>query len=246
MSSIKNSNVSFAGDGNVVGSHNSVTVQKRVVNNHHSKSEEKENRQLVFALLILVGFAAAFMSYYFAKYSDYIYISARFVSLIEVLLAVLGAYLHLEDEDYMSVYKYLLAATVTAVISVVLMEGHENYPAQLLDMANQSGSLKDFWCGLNVYGRQVALLHALTIGIGLAISTLVLMPATIVQPILKLFVGYVEVEEGGFFDHASSWFLIGTTGVIAAIVFYFHTAPGFETWTSIVKNPSTLIFCNNA
>lgn len=244
MSSIKKSNVSISGDGNVVGSHNSVTVQKRVVNNHHSKSEEKENGQLFFALLILLGFAAAFMSYYFAKYSDHIYISARVVSLFEFLLAMLGAYLHRHDEDYVQLWKYLAAATVAAVISVVLMEGHAAYPSELLTMANQTDSLKNFWCGLNVYGRQIALLHALTVGIGLAISTLILIPATIVQPVMTFFTGYMEGDDGSFFEHSSSWFVIGLTGVIAAIVFYFHTSPGFETWTSLVKNPSTLIFCN--
>lgn len=241
--------VGIRGDGNAVGNNNRITVIKQ--QNHHYGGGGKNKggggrgteADWILPAGIGLAIALALASFYFALYSETIYLVLRIVAGVEALGALWAAYLYSQHESYAITTK-MVVVTVFATFGFIALTGaHDNYPQEIIHLAQQSGGVRGFWCGLNVYGKQLALLHTLTAGIGFSIGLLFLLPVTAVA----VFFGYFEfaVTESAYanLEKLSSWVMVAMGGIFLIAAIYFHTQAGWDTWTTFIKEPPSFLLC---
>jgi hypothetical protein len=233
------------GDGNAVGNNNRITVIKQ--QNHHygggNKTKGGGKDDGIGAAAIAMTLALAGASFYFALYSETIYIVLRILAGLEAIGAVWAIYLYGQREAYAIATKMVVVAALSTIGYFALTAAHENYPKEIVDLAQHSGGVRTFWCGLNVYGRQLALLHTLTAGIGFSIGLLFLLPVCTVATFFGYFEIAVSESTYGWLARMSSWVLIVLGGFFICTASYFHTPAGWNTWSESIKEPPSLLFC---
>jgi len=238
--------VGIQGDGNAVGNNNRITVIKQ--KNHHygggNKNGDGDKNDGIGAIAIVIALALTGASFYFTRYSEMIYIVLRALAGLEVIGAVWAFYLYSQREAYAIAIKMIVVTALSAIGYLALTAAQENYPTEIIHLAQQSESVRTFWCGLNVYGRQLALLHTLTAGLGFSIGLLFLLPACTVATFFGYFEIAVSESTYGWLERISSWVLLAFGGFFICVASYFHTPAGWDTWSQFVKNPPSLVFCS--
>lgn len=237
--------VGIQGDGNAVGNNNRITVikQQRHYYGGRNKNGDGEEGGGIGAIAIAIALALAGASFYFALYSEVIYLVLRTLAGLEVIGAAWAIYLYSQRDAPEIVIKMTVVAALSVIGYFGLTVAQANYPNQIVHLAQQSEGIRTFWCGLNVYGRQLALLHTLTAGLGFAIGLLFLLPVCTVAT----FFGYFEIAVSettyGWLERMSSWVLITLGGFFVCIASYFHTPAGWNTWSEFIKEPPSLLLC---
>jgi len=96
---------------------------------------------------------------------------------------------------------------------------------------------------LSVFGKQVALLHALTASLGFAVGLLFLLPVTAISVFFGCF--ELPVSESAYLslERWSSWLGVVVGGVFLFAASYFHTPAGWDTWSRFIKEPPSLLIC---
>jgi len=242
MSSI----VGIQGDGNAVGNNNRITVIKQ--QSHHygggNKNSGGDKDDGIGAIAIVIALALAGASFYFALYSEMIYIVLRTLAGLEVIGAVWAIYLYSQREAHAIAIKMIVVAVLSAIGYLALSTAQANYPADIAQLAQQSEGVRTFWCGLSVHGRQLALLHTLTAGLGFSIGLLFLLPVCTVATFFGYFEIAVSESTYEWLERLSSWVLVAFGGFFVCAASYFHTSAGWNTWTEFIKEPPSLMFCN--
>lgn len=236
--------VEIQGDGNAVGNNNRITVIKQ--QNHHyrgGKNGDGEKGGGIGAIAIAMALALAGASFYFALYSEVIYLVLRTLAGLEAIGAAWAIYLYSQRDAPEIVIKMTVVAALSAIGYFGLTVAQANYPNQIVHLAQQSEGFRTFWCGLNVYGRQLALLHALTAGIGFAVGLLFLLPVCTVATIFGYFDIAVSETTYTWLERMSSWLLITLGGLFVCTASYFHTPAGWNTWSEFIKEPPTFLLC---
>jgi len=237
--------VGIRGDGNAVGDNNRITVIKQ--QNHHygggGKNKGGAKNDWIGPVAVGLTIALAAASFYFALYSETIYLVLRILAGVEAIGSLWAAYLYSQHESYAISIKMLVVMALAAFGYIALTGAHDNYPKEIIGLAQQAGGVRGFWCGLNVYGKQLALLHTLTAGTGFSMGLLFLLPITGVA----VFFGYFElpVSESAYatLERLSSWVMVVVGAVLIITASYFHTEAGWDTWSAYIKEPPSLMFC---
>ncbi len=237
--------VGIQGDGNAVGNNNRITVIKQ--QNHHyggrNKNSDGDKGGGIGAIAIAIALALAGASFYFALYSEMIYLMLRTLAGLEAMGAVWAIYLYSQHDAPAIVIKMVVVAALSTIGYFGLTVAQANYPTEIVHLAQQSGGVRTFWCGLSVYGRQLALLHALTVGLGFSIGLLFLLPVCTVATYFGFFEIAVSESTYGWLERVSSWGLVALGGFFVCIASYFHTEAGWNTWTGLIQEPPSLLFC---
>lgn len=239
------SSVGIRGDGNAVGNNNRITVINQ--QNHHygggkNNGGGKDDWIGPAAIGLTVALAAA--SFYFALYSETIYLVLRIVAGVQAIGALWAAYLYSQQESYAITRKMLVVMALAAFGYIALTGAHENYPKEIIGFAQQAGDVRGFWCGLNVYGKQLALLHTLTAGTGFSMGLLFLLPVTVVAVFFGYFELPVSASTYAILDRFSSWAMVVFGGVFILAASYFHTPAGWDTWSKFIKEPPSFMLCS--
>ena len=236
--------VEIQGDGNAVGNNNRITFIKQ--QNHHYRGGNDGNGEKgggIGAIAIAIAIALAGASFYFALYSEVIYLVLRTLAGLEAIGAAWAIYLYSQRDAPEIAIKMTVVTALSVVGYLGLTVAQANYPNQIVHLAQQSEAVRTFWCGLNVYGRQLALLHALTAGLGFAIGLLFLLPVCAVAT----FFGYfdIPVSETTYakLERMFSWVLITLGGLFVCAASYFHTPTGWNTWSELIKEPPSFLLC---
>lgn len=236
--------VGIHGDGNAVGNNNRIAVIKQQ-NNHYGggkKGKDDANDWIMpTAFGLTIALAAA--SFYFALYSETIYLVLRITAGLEVIGALWAAYLYSQHESYAITIKMFFVMVLAAIGYLAATAAQENYPKEIIDLAQQADGVRGFWCGLGLYGKQLALLHTLTAGVGFSIGLLFLLPITAVAVFFGSFELAVSESAYAKLERLSSWAMVIFGGILLIAASYFHTPAGWDTWSALIKEPPSLRFC---
>lgn len=160
--------IQINGNGNAVGNGNRVThVNKTIINNHGgsgSGGSDGKGKGAGGELAIAGGIgsviALAALSFWFTRYAEVIYKILILLSLTSGGFGVMAAAKQFYDSNYL---EGLRSASVTAVAFLTFLAvsaASDTMPADLTEFA-QNGTFTSFWCGLNLFGQQVASQHSI-------------------------------------------------------------------------------------
>lgn len=182
-------------------------------------------------IVVIVG-----LCYYFARNADAVYLALRMAAAVLGLSAMIAAVAYAFTGGY-SVAIRCTAVALAAMAAVSFIGiAHENYPAELINLANQA-DIKTFWCSLLPYGRQLALLHLASAGLGFGLGLAVLSGAAIL-PLLIFVMQYVGASSERLERTATSLTSIGILlfgGALIGLACYAHTPDGLAQWLGVVK-----------
>lgn len=245
MSKYQKTLVGIMGDGNAVGNHNRITVIKREEHHHHhhrGRSNE-EGTDSVGKISVLVVVAVITACYYFSRYADDIYGALEMVGWSEAWIALIAAGAYSRRGAYGVASRVLVAMFCALGVATVSSIASGGYPPDIVEFAQQTESLKTFWCSLNVYGRQLALLHTLVAAFVLTPAALLLLGPTLITA----FFGIVEMEVSESFyrvlERVTSWLPIAVAGFLVALAAYAHSDAGWNTWAEFLRNPPAWPLC---
>jgi len=244
MSEYQRTIVGIRGDGNAVGDNNQITVVKNEKHHHHhggGPNEDGTGSVWTIAALVLVAIVAA--CYYFSRNAEDIYLALEVAGWGEALAALIATGVYARRGSYGVAAKAAVVMFCALGVLTVSSVASDKYPADVVGLAQRTESFKTFWCGLSVYGRQLALLHTLVAGIVLTPAALLLLAPTLVTT----FFGVVEMEVTASFYKAvelvTSWVLIAVAGILVALATYAHSDAGWNIWAEKVRNPPAWPFC---
>lgn len=242
MSDYRNARVSINGDGNAVGDNNRITVNKKE-EHHHGGGREKDDGSWIWGVAMLALIAIAASCYYFSRHANAIYRTLEVVGGIESLAAMVATAVYANRTAYGIAGK--AAATMACGIGVVFisMQASAHYNPGIVELAMGTESFKTFWCSLNVYGRQLALLHTVAGSIILIPAALLLLGPTI----LLAFFAAVDMEVTSAFDRTverlTSWRFIVIAAVLMVIAGFAHSEAGWKMWSEEIQNPPAWPLC---
>lgn len=244
MSKYQKTLVGIMGDGNAVGDNNRITVVKREEHHHHHRGRSnEEGTESVGKIAILVLVAVIAACYYFSRYADDIYMVLEMAGWCEAWVALIAAAAYTRREAYGVATRALIAMFCALGVATVSSIASGSYPPDIVEFAQQTESLKTFWCSLNVYGRQLALLHTLVAAFALTPAALLLLGSTLITA----FFGIVEMEVSASFyrviERATSWLPIAVAGFLVALAAYAHSDAGWNTWAEFLRNPPAWPLC---
>ena len=237
--------VGIRGDGNAVGDNNRITVIKQQTYHYGGggKNGGGGKGDWIGPAAIGLTIALAAASFYFALYSETIYLVLRTLAGVEAVGALWAAYLYSQHDSYAITTKMAVVSVLATLGYIALTGAHGNYPKEIIGLAQQAGGVRGFWCGLNVYGKQLALLHTLTAGTGFSMGLLFLLPVTGVAVFFGYFELPVSASTYATLERLSSWAMVVFGGAFLAAAGYFHTPAGWDTWSTFIKEPPSLMFC---
>ncbi|MBB6582832.1 hypothetical protein [Ralstonia solanacearum] len=236
----------IAGNGNVVGHNNRFTVNNTYIGrgsgngggNGKNCGDGGDGINLlgvgVLAIVVIVG-----LCYYFARNAEAVYLALRMASAVFGLLAMVSTI------AFASTGRYSVAIRCTAValaaMAAVSFIGTalENYPVEITNLANQA-DIKTFWCSLLPYGRQLALLHLASAGLGFGLGLMVLAGAAIL-PLLIFAMHYVGASSERLERTATRLTSIGVLLLGCALIglaCYAHTQDGLAQWLGMTAKLS--------
>lgn len=250
MSNIRGRDISISGDGNAVGDNNRLTVVKHEKHHHHHQSSSsrsgaggssEEVAPLVFGLGFLMIAACVVGSYLFALHASVVYIVLHLLLGAELVAAAVMLYQGF-DEDGVLDPKLIVMLVLSMLASGVLLAVHASYQEDLTTIAQAASSAKQFWCSMNDYGRELALLHAVTGVFGFGAGSLFLALPTAAM-LAERFLGFgVEGLARTLSERLSSWVTIVFSAILLMGASYLHTGDGWKTWSNVVGSPPAF-FC---
>jgi hypothetical protein len=179
------------GDGNVIGQGNTVSVfinkPQNTVHHHHGGSgggggggrggaSGGDQRPAILGLASIGIFAMCFAAFQFSRHAPQFYGVAVVVA---ALLGLLGLGLTLwhawEEMPWGTCSHPSFVAILSAGFLICTVGAWREHPQELLRIANQTTSAKQFWCSLNDLGHLLALKHLFGY-IAIALGLLLLVP----------------------------------------------------------------------
>lgn len=244
MSEYRNTFVGIKGDGNAVGDNNRITVNKKVDHHHHHRNgSDKNDGSWVWGVAMLALIAIAASCYYFSRHADAIYLTLEVAGWVETLAALVATAVYANRTAYGVAGKTAVAMICAFSVALISSNASANYHPGIVELANGTESFKTFWCSLNVYGRQVAMLHTLAGSVVLTPVVLLLLGPTLIPA----FFAAVEMEVTSSFykiiEWLTSWKLIVTAGVLIVLAGYAHSDAGWNTWVETIRTPPAWPLC---
>ncbi|WP_440965413.1 hypothetical protein ACL58G_04580 [Massilia sp. GER05] len=180
MSSSKFSSDSIRidGNGNAVGNGNRVTyVKKTIINNNNGSGSGDDGKgQDAGGALAILGFvggavALAALSFWFTRYSAVIYGTLIFFSFTNGAFGVMAALKQFYDDDYLEALRSFSLAAIALLTYLSVGAASDTMPTDLAEFS-KIGTFNSFWCGLNLFGQQVASQHSI-------IGTFIMVPLAV-------------------------------------------------------------------
>lgn len=232
--------INVTGNGNAIGNRVKVTnVNKTVINNRGGSggsgasgggNSDNNDGAVILGLGLGALMALAALSFWFARYSNLIYALLTALSGTSGALGLLAAMRQVYVDDYIEALRSLAVAAVGLLTFFTVGTAVDTMPSELAALA-QSGTFKNFWCGLNVFGQQTASQHSL-------LGTFVLVPLgilTMLQSwrafILAVF-GEDELPEwiDSIFESISGGRQFVAMCIVCAVALAGHSRAGGEFW----------------
>lgn len=160
--------IQINGNGNAVGNGNRVThVNKTIINNHggsggDGKGDGKGNGaggEWVIPVGIGSAIALAALSFWFTRYSEVIYKVLILFSSISGGFGALAAAKQFYDTDYIEGLRSFAVAAIAFLTFISVGAASDTMPADLAEFS-KIGTFNSFWCGLSLFGQQVASQHS--------------------------------------------------------------------------------------
>ncbi|OIJ40867.1 MULTISPECIES: hypothetical protein [Massilia] len=232
--------INILGNGNAVGNRIRVTnVSKTVIHNRGGSGgpggaggggNDREDGAAVLGLGLGALVALAALSFWFARYSDLIYSLLTVLSITNGGLGLIAAVRQIYIDDYMEALRSMAVALIGILTFFIVGTAEDTMPKDLAMLA-QSGTFQSFWCGLSVYGQQVASQHSV-------LGTLLLVPLGILTLLQswRAFVVAVCAEDelpdwvDSFFNFISGDRQFFAMCIICAIAVVGHSQIGDEFW----------------
>ena len=167
------SNINIQGDGNAVGNGNRIFVDKRTINNNRGsdrapKSKNEQGEVLGIGAIVLTALAIA--AWKFAQHAPAIYLTLQLTAVVLLVIQV-ATMIALSDQPLKWRVHQGIGISAVILAGLGIWMSKSSYRVELTELA-QTLSWKDFWCGLNTYGGQLATYHTLTMSL-LAVPSLV-------------------------------------------------------------------------
>lgn len=244
--------IQINGSGNAVGNGNRVTnVNKTVNNNYGSGGGGKGNGkgggdssggEWVIVAGIGGVIALAALSFWFTRYSEVIYRILAVSSLISGTFAALAASKQSYDTDYMEALRSIAITAIAFLTFISVGTASDTMPADLTEFS-KIGTFNSFWCGLNLFGQQVASQHSV-------LGTLVMVPLAVLTMLQSLRSATIAAFNGEELpDWAESVFQTVSGGrqflvmcVICVICVAAHSQAGDQFWKERFNSRMSL-FC---
>lgn len=238
------------GDGVVVGNNNQITVIKTRygsggTDRRSERRSDKGDDNPAVPMAIALTFAVTAGTYYFARHAHEVYATLGLIAGFEFLFALSATPVFISREAHGVALRTGAIALLSLLAALALFVAHQRYPTEITDLANASASIREFWCGLTVYGRQLSLLHAATTTLGLGVGICLLLPATLILVFFAAFpieisgTSYLRIEAWTSWV----WIVLATPLLVAAC--YAQSESGWNTWARFIGDPPSLIFCPN-
>jgi hypothetical protein len=248
MSSYRGNDISITGDGNAVGDNNRLTIIKNERHHHDHRqsssgggSSSGDDRPIIFALAFAAISACVVGSYFFALHAQVVYTVLQFVAGAELFAALWLMYVTFDEERTLSP-KLVAMALFSILASAGLLAAHIDYRDELTTLAQASKTATQFWCGMNDYGRELALFHAVTAVVGFGLGSLLLaLPAGAMSAIRFLWVAD-DSKGAAVIERLTSWVPIVFGAVLVIGAAYLHTQSGWDFWSNTFGNPPSF-FC---
>lgn len=157
------------GNGNVVGNGNRVTnVSNTTIKNpgfsgggsSNNGSNDGKGAYVIFALFG-GAIALAALSFWFTRYSDVIYKILMVSSLASCTFSAMAAAKQTYECEYLEGLRSACVALIAAITFMSVGLAVDTMPADLLAFS-KTGTFRTFWCGLSLFGQQVASHHSVT------------------------------------------------------------------------------------
>lgn len=247
--SLQSHRIDIQGDGNAIGNNNQITVIKQDNRRYSGGPRNGEGGGKEVNPVIPAAISAAFLmaagTYYFAIHANSVYTLLLLIEGSEALLSLMASGMFIWRNSYQVAAKAAVVAAVSTVATLTTFFAHNGYPVELTSLAAASSGVRDFWCGLSVYGRQLALLHAAVATLGMTPATLLLLPAAGVLGFFSVFPLEVTEREYRRLENWTSWGLVIVASLLAFAASYAHSTSGWNVWTKFIGDPPSIHFCPN-
>jgi hypothetical protein len=176
QSSNKSSSINANGDGIAIGNNNTVNVSKTITNitggGKGGGGKDNDDNGAFIGLSALLLIAIAYASFQYSRHADVIHTTVIATGVAEVLIGVLLIAVRTCYGDVNRHWAREISAVVSGFALLFLgMRAHNQLPAQLIELANSSPDMKNFWCQLTRHGRSTTL-HGMLSAAALALAGL--------------------------------------------------------------------------
>lgn len=243
--------IQINGNGNAVGNGNRVTnVNKTIINNLGGSSGSGKGDgkgsgaggEWVIPAGIGGVIALAALSFWFTRYSEAIYKILILVSLISGGFGVLAAAKQFYDSDHMEGVRSLVVTAIAFVTFLSVETAWDTMPTDLAEFS-KTGTFSSFWCGLSLFGQQVASQHSV-------LGTFVMVPLaalTLLQSWRSATLAMANGEElpdwaESIFEMVSGGRQFVATCVICVLCVAAHSPAGDQFWKEQFHSRMSL-FC---
>lgn len=234
----KNKTTIRGSEGVAVGIGNQViVVNQKNIHNHGSKGDSSSSAgPAIFGLVLVAGALLAAASYAFARHASAIYDALQIIALAELAMVLtIAIYLWRTDAEE-GFGKPLTLSLLCTLGSLAIFFAQSTYRPEFSELASSAHSSKEFWCSLNVYGRQLILLHLTTAVLGFGLGNL-----TLAVPVLSLAMSFLFSTPQQP-SPLASWWLIAVGGILVVGASLLNTPAGLDVWATAI-NPQFSIGC---
>lgn len=218
--------IRVTGDGVAVGNNNRITVIKARDRRRDGPADDDAGKATMAGILATTLVAVLYGVHAFARHADGVYQSLGLLAIATWIVSAAVSWYWWRAEAWNQLVKCLALAGLAGIAAVGVMDAYAHYPKELVTLSTHSDGGRAFLCGLNAYGRQVALTHAFTASAGFGAGLLLLLSLACVDGI-RLWRGdwWLDAPQRG------SW--IGVTFAAVLIL--------ASTWVHAGRGPATAL-----
>lgn len=230
--------IRIEGQGNAVGNGNRVTyVEKTIINNNNGSGGGNGNgkskdagSEVVIVGLIGSAVALAALSFWFTRYSAVIYDTLIFFSLTNGAFGVMASLKQFYDDDYLEALRSVFLAAIALLTYLSVDTASGTIPTDLAEFS-KIGTFNSFWCGLSLFGQQVASQHSI-------IGTFIMVPLAVLtglQTWRSATLAMCDAEElpewaQTVLESAAGWRQLIAISVICVLCVAGHSRAGDQFW----------------
>lgn len=241
------------GNGNAVGNGNRVTyVNKTTIKKYggsgggggrdDGNSKGGAGGEWVIVAGMGSAIALAALSFWFTRYSEVIYKILILLSVTSGGFGALAAAKQVYDCDYMEGLRSFAVTAIAVVTFLSVGAASDTMPADLAEFS-KTGTFNTFWCGLSLFGQQVASQHSI-------LGTFVMVPLAVLTMLQSWRSATLAIAEGEELpDWAETIFEAVSGGrqfvamcVVCVLCVAAHSSAGDEFWKKHF-NARISLFC---
>lgn len=233
--------IKINGNGNAVGNGNRVTYVNKTTITKYGGSGSGGGRddgngkgaaggEWVLGAGIGGVIALAALSFWFTRYSEIIYKVLTLISMVSGGFGALASAKQVYDSDYMEGLRSFAVTAIAALTFLSVGAASDTMPSDLAAFS-KTGTFNTFWCGLSLFGQQMASQHSI-------LGTFVMVPLAVLTMLQSWRSATIAMAEGqelpawaeSTFEAVSGGRQFVAMCVVCVLCVAAHSSAGDEFW----------------